>query len=144
MSKADLIEILQWAPALRELFSVGAFHNILLEMLTPEIDSEDDWDPLCPLLESLELHLQLATEQLIDFIERRWETTFGNQAVAQIKRICITFMSSHQRDESWGWDEAAWGRRIEQWRSEGLDLITTDINWGAQPFGGESSNGSEI
>lgn len=124
MSEQDFLDFLQLVPSLRELFAVSTFHNAVLEMLIPE----DDFEPLCPLLESLDLRFHLANDELIELIEGRWGPAFRSQGIAQLKKARITFMSSGLRHETWKWDDIAWQRRVVEWRKQGMDLIVDDFD----------------
>ncbi|KAF7965925.1 hypothetical protein HWV62_14440 [Athelia sp. TMB] len=133
MPEEELVLVLQLIPSLKELFSNSTFHNHLLEMLTP-VKDEDESTVLCPLLESVELRLQLSNEQVVDFIQARSATSHRSLSVARLKRAHLTFMSPHHRHESWNWDEAAWIQKVAQWRGEGMDLVLSDHNWENTPF----------
>ena len=134
MPEEELVLVLQLVPSLKELFSISTFHNHLLEMLTPAED-ENEFAVLCPLLESVELRLQLPNEQVVDFIQTRWGISHKScPGVARLRRAHITFMSPHHRHESWDWDEAAWIQKAAQWRGEGMDLVLSDYTWEITPF----------
>jgi hypothetical protein len=126
MSENELFDILALVPSLVELCTVSTCHNFILEILTP---NSDDLEPLCPRLESLTMRLHLANEQLIELLDARCGTAFADQGIVQLKKAHLTFMDSDQRNETWEWDDAAWMRRVDHWRRQGIDLEVSDFDW---------------
>ena len=125
MSEGELLDVLKLVPSLVELNTASTCHNLILDMLTPE----DNFEPLCPRLESLTMRLHLANEQLVELLDARSGTDFVDQGVVRLKKAHLTFMDADQRNETWEWDDVAWMRKVDQWRLKGMDMQVSDFDW---------------